>query len=196
MDFIRTAIPEVVLIVPKVFGDRRGFFMETFRQSEFERKVGPFQFIQDNHSGSKQGILRGLHYQLHQAQGKLVRATVGEIFDVAVDIRDGSPTFGKWVGVFLTAENKHQLWIPPGFAHGYYVVSEWADFLYKATDYYAPQWERSILWNDPSINIEWPLVDGMEPLLSSKDSAAPLLAYAEIYPPGWTANSEKENIDA
>ena len=185
MEYIRTAIPEVILMKPTVFGDHRGFFLETFRQSGFDAFCGHQDFVQDNHSGSRQGILRGLHYQLHQTQGKLVRAAVGEVFDVAVDIRQGSPTFGKWIGAVLSAENRHQLWVPPGFAHGYYVISEWAEFLYKATNYYAPEWERSILWNDPAIGIDWPLVDGMLPTLSDKDAAAPLLAEAEVIPIGW-----------
>lgn len=186
MEYIRTAIPEVVLMKPKVFGDHRGFFLETFRQSEFDAACGHQDFVQDNHSGSRQGILRGLHYQLHQTQGKLVRAAVGEVFDVAVDLRHGSPTFGKWVGAVLTAENRHQLWVPPGFAHGYYVMSEWAEFLYKATDYYAPEWERSVLWNDPEIGIDWPLVDGVLPTLSNKDASAPVLSEAEVFPAGWS----------
>jgi len=189
MEYIRTAIPEVVLMKPKVFGDHRGFFLETFRQSEFDAFCGHHDFVQDNHSGSRQGILRGLHYQLHQTQGKLVRAAVGEVFDVAVDIRQGSPTFGKWVGAVLTAENRHQLWVPPGFAHAYYVMSEWAEFFYKTTDYYAPEWERSILWNDPAIGIEWPLVDGILPTLSDRDAAAPILADAEVFPVGWSADT-------
>lgn len=185
MEYIRTAIPDVILIKPKVFGDNRGFFMETFRQNEFEKLVGHTKFVQDNHSGSGQGILRGLHYQLKATQGKLVRVIAGEVFDVAVDIRKGSPTFGKWVGERLSAENKHQLWIPEGFAHGYYVISEWAEFIYKTTDYYAPEWERSLLWNDPMIGVEWPLVNGNPPTLSAKDSNAPLLADAEVFPEGW-----------
>lgn len=193
MEYIHTAIPDVVLIKPEVFGDHRGFFMETFRQSEFEAFCGHQDFVQDNHSGSPQGILRGLHYQLHQTQGKLVRAVVGEVFDVAVDIRKGSATFGQWIGALLSAENRHQLWVPPGFAHGYYVMSERAEFLYKATDYYAPEWERSILWNDPKIGIDWPLVEGILPTLSNKDAVSPTLAEAEVFPAGWSAgNWDKE----
>lgn len=195
MEYIRTSIPEVVLLVPKVFGDHRGFFLETFRQDEFDREVCPTQFIQDNHSGSSQGILRGLHYQLRQTQGKLIRAAVGEIFDVAVDIRQGSPTFGEWVGSYLSAENRHQLWIPAGFAHGFYVISEWAEVFYKATDYYAPEWERGIRWNDPAIGVEWPLVDGREPLLSKKDSVAPLLNEAEVFPEAWKVSAETEETE-
>jgi len=191
MEYIRTSIPEVVLIKPKVFGDHRGFFMETFRQSELEEYCGPAQFVQDNHSGSGQGILRGLHYQLKNTQGKLVRVVVGEVFDVAVDIRQGSPTFGKWVGEYLSAENKHQLWVPEGFAHAYYVISEWAEFVYKTTDYYAPEWERSLLWNDPTIGIEWPLVNGELPKLSDKDAKAPTLKEADIFPLGWTKENKE-----
>ena len=188
MEYIRTAIPDVFLMMPTVFGDHRGFFMETFRQAEFDAFCGHHDFVQDNHSGSPRGILRGLHYQLHQTQGKLVRAAVGEVFDVAVDIRQGSKTFGQWVGVVLSAENRHQLWVPPGFAHGYYVMSEWAEFLYKATDYYAPEWERSILWNDPAIGIDWPLKEGFLPTLSKKDAIAPTFMEAEIFPTDWFAD--------
>ena len=188
MEYIRTAIPDVFLMMPTVFGDHRGFFMETFRQAEFDAFCGHHDFVQDNHSGSPRGILRGLHYQLHQTQGKLVRAAVGEVFDVAVDIRQGSKTFGQWVGAVLSAENRHQLWVPPGFAHGYYVMSEWAEFLYKATDYYAPEWERSILWNDPAIGIDWPLKEGFLPTLSKKDAIAPTFMEAEIFPTDWFAD--------
>ena len=188
MEYIRTAIPDVFLMMPTVFGDHRGFFMETFRQAEFDAFCGHHDFVQDNHSGSPRGILRGLHYQLHQTQGKLVRAAVGEVFDVAVDIRQGSKTFGQWVGAVLSAENRHQLWVPPGFAHGYYVMSDWAEFLYKATDYYAPEWERSIRWNDPAIGIEWPLEEGFLPTLSKKDAIAPTLMEAETFPTDWFAD--------
>lgn len=169
MQFERLEIPDVVLMTPKVFGDERGFFMETFRQSEFEEHCGAYTFVQDNHSKSKQGILRGLHYQLKQPQGKLVRVTKGEVYDVAVDMRQSSPTFGKWVGVFLSEENKQMLWVPPGFAHGFYVTSDEADFQYKCTDYYAPQDEVSLVWNDEELNILWPLLKGEEPNLSEKD---------------------------
>ena len=185
MDYIKTALPEVVLLVPKVFGDARGFFLETYRESEFKAQIGLQTFVQDNHSGSKQGILRGLHYQLKHAQGKLVRAVAGEIFDVAVDIRPGSPTFGLWSGEILSAENKYQLWIPPGFAHGFYVISDWAEVYYKATDYYDQESERGIRWNDPTVGIEWPLIPGLETLLSAKDAKASLLKDAEIYPKDW-----------
>ena len=192
MEYIRTAISDVILIKPKVFGDNRGFFMETFRQNEFEELVGPTKFVQDNHSGSGQGILRGLHYQLKATQGKLVRVIVGEVFDVAVDLRKGSPTFGKWVGEVLSAENKQQLWVPEGFAHGYYVISEWAEFVYKTTDYYAPEWERSLRWDDPTIGVDWPLVNGNPPRLSTKDAIAPLMADAEIFPEGWVKKEESK----
>ena len=192
MEFIPTAIPDVVLIIPRIFGDERGFFLETYRQDVFEAACGSVNFVQDNHSGSRQGTLRGLHYQLHQAQGKLVRAVAGEIFDVAVDIRQGSPTFGQWVGARLSAENKHQLWVPAGFAHGFYVLSPWAEVFYKASAYYAPEWERGIRWDDPAIGITWPLAEGGAPLLSEKDQHAPLLAEVETYPPGWQPEQEEE----
>ncbi|WP_305420197.1 dTDP-4-dehydrorhamnose 3,5-epimerase [Photobacterium leiognathi] len=169
MKVIETEIPDVKIIEPNVFGDERGFFMETWNQKRFEELVTgkPTQFVQDNHSKSKKGILRGLHYQTENTQGKLVRVVSGEVFDVAVDIRKGSPTFGKWVGVYLSSENKRQLWIPEGFAHGFYVTSNEAEFVYKCTDYYNPSAEHSILWNDLDLGIEWPL-DG-EPLMSLKD---------------------------
>lgn len=191
MEFLSTDLPEVLLIKPKLFGDNRGFFMETFRQKEFDERVGVTEFVQDNHSGSPRGVLRGLHYQLKSTQGKLVRVVAGEVFDVAVDIRRGSPDFGKWTGVILSAEDKYQLWVPEGFAHGYYVISEWAEFVYKTTDYYDPQWERSLLWNDPEIGIEWPLVNGVALGLSAKDAAAPLLRNAEVFPVGWS-KAQKE----
>ena len=170
------AIPDVVLIEPRVFGDERGFFYESFNQRKFNEATGlDLQFVQDNHSKSARNVLRGLHYQLPpKAQGKLVRAVVGEVFDVAVDIRKGSPTFGQWVGEVLSAENKRQLWIPPGLAHGFVVLSETAEFLYKTTDYYAPECERAILWNDPDLSIDWPITG--EPILSVKDLAAGRLA--------------------
>jgi len=180
MHFTPTAIPDVILITPKVFGDERGFFMETYQKRLFHNAGIECDFVQDNHSRSKQGVLRGLHYQVKQTQGKLVRAVIGEIFDVAVDIRASSPTFGKWVGVHLSVENKHQLWVPPGFAHGFYVVSEWAEVLYKASDFYAPEWERSILWNDPDIGIEWPLLPDIPLSLSGKDKQARFLRDAEL----------------
>ena len=169
MKVIETEIPDVKIIEPAIFGDERGFFMETWNQKKFEELVTgkPTQFVQDNHSKSKKGILRGLHYQTENTQGKLVRVISGEVFDVAVDIRKGSLTFGKWVGVYLSAENKRQLWIPEGFAHGFYVTSDEAEFVYKCTDYYNPRAEQSILWNDSDIGIKWPLNE--LPILSGKD---------------------------
>lgn len=181
MIFTPTSIPDVILIEPKVFGDQRGFFMEVYQAERFRQAGIRAEFLQDNHSGSSQGILRGLHYQIRHAQGKLVRVITGEIFDVAVDIRRHSPTFGQWVGHQLSAQNKIQMWIPPGFAHGYYVVSDWAEVLYKATDFYAPEWERTLLWNDPEIGIDWPLLDGNAPILSAKDFEGNLLSEAEVY---------------
>ena len=170
MHYEKLGIPDVVLLTPKVFGDERGFFMETFRQSEFEQHCGNYQFVQDNHSKSAHGILRGLHYQYKQPQGKLVRVTQGEVFDVAVDMRRSSSTYGQWVGARLSAENKQMLWVPPCFAHGFYVISNEAEFQYKCTDYYAPGDEVSILWSDATLAIEWPLVDEKAPLLSEKDT--------------------------
>ncbi len=165
------AIADVLLIEPKVFGDERGFFYESFNQRAFNEATGTnFGFVQDNHSLSAKGVLRGLHYQTEQAQGKLVRVVAGEVFDVAVDIRPGSPTYGKWVGELLSARNKRQLWVPPGLAHGFLVLSETAEFLYKTTDYYGPQFERCIRWDDPTLAINWPLA-GMTPSLSAKDAA-------------------------
>ncbi len=181
MDVKPTEIPEVLILDPKVFGDERGFFMESFNRRVFRDRTGvSLDFVQDNHSRSSVGVLRGLHYQIQQAQGKLVRCVVGEIFDVAVDLRQSSPTFGKWVGCRLSASNFRQFWIPPGFAHGFLVLSEVAEVLYKATDYYAPQHERVVLWNDPHIGIEWP-VDGIEPILSQKDQAGKTLKTADLY---------------
>lgn len=171
MNLIRTRIPDVVIIEPKVFGDERGFFMETFRATVMDELTGGKPFVQDNHSKSAQGILRGLHYQMKHTQGKLVRVVAGAVFDVAVDMRRNSPTFGQWVGEVLSAENKRQLWVPEGFAHGFYVMSDSAEFVYKCTDYYAPEFDRSLKWNDPTVGIEWPLVDGKQPLLSAKDEA-------------------------
>jgi dTDP-4-dehydrorhamnose 3,5-epimerase len=174
------AIPDVVLFEPRVFGDDRGFFYESFNQRQFDEAIGrPAKFVQDNHSRSVKNVLRGLHYQIKQPQGKLVRVAAGEVFDVAVDLRKSSPTFGKWVGEILSAENKRQLWVPEGFAHGFVVLSESAEFLYKTTDYYAPEFERSILWNDPAIGIRWP-IDG-EPQLSAKDTQGLTLDRAETF---------------
>ena len=167
MKYQPLAIADVILMTPKVFGDERGFFMETFRQNEFEKHCGKYSFVQDNHSKSRRGILRGLHYQLKQPQGKLVRVTQGRVFDVAVDLRQDSPTFGDWVGVELSDENRQMLWVPPGFAHGFYVLSETAEFSYKCTDYYAPDDEYSLRFDDPTLAINWPL--NGEPQLSDKD---------------------------
>ena len=170
MQITHTNLPEVLLIEPQVFGDDRGFFMETYQANKFAEAGLPTIFVQDNHSRSRQGTLRGLHYQIQQAQGKLLRVVIGEVFDVAVDIRRSSPTFGRWVGTTLSSNNKRQLWVPSGFAHGFYVLSEWAELTYKTTDFYAPQWERTLIWNDPHLNIAWPLVDGRPPSLSPKDA--------------------------
>ncbi|MBC7618785.1 MAG: dTDP-4-dehydrorhamnose 3,5-epimerase [Candidatus Saccharibacteria bacterium] len=175
-----TAIADVLIIEPKVFGDARGFFFESFNQQAFDDATGTnYQFVQDNHSRSAKGVLRGLHYQIEQPQGKLVRVARGKVFDVAVDIRKSSPTFGKWVGVELSEENHRQLWVPPGFAHGFLVLSETADFLYKTTEYYAPAHERCIAWNDPVIGIDWPLMGA--PSLSGKDRMGLLLGEAETF---------------
>jgi dTDP-4-dehydrorhamnose 3,5-epimerase len=174
------AIPEVILFEPTIFGDDRGFFYESFNKKTFDDAVGrDVQFVQDNHSSSVKGVLRGLHYQIKQPQGKLVRVTAGEVFDVAVDLRKSSPTFGQWVGAHLSAENKHQLWVPEGFAHGFVVLSSSAELLYKTTDYYAPAHERCLAWNDPAIGIDWPLEEA--PTMSVKDRAAPLLNIAEVF---------------
>ena len=181
MNVIRTAIPEVVIIEPKVFGDARGFFFESFNQKAFNDATGTnHQFVQDNHSRSAQGVLRGLHYQIQQPQGKLVRVVRGAVIDVAVDIRKSSPTFGQWVAEELSEDNHRQLWVPPGFAHGFVVLSEMAEFLYKTTDYYAPAHERCIAWNDPTLAIDWKL-DGRQPLLSAKDAQGLPLAQAELF---------------
>lgn len=181
MVFEQMAIPEVLIFKPKLFGDQRGFFLETFRSDVFARSGIPGPFVQDNHSGSQQGTLRGLHYQIRQSQGKLLRVVAGKIFDVAVDIRRSSPTFGRWVCTYISEENKQQVWIPVGFAHGIYVVSDWAELVYKVTDYYAPEWERTIMWNDPALGIEWPLISGKPPLLSEKDTQGKSLSEAELF---------------
>jgi dTDP-4-dehydrorhamnose 3,5-epimerase len=174
------AIPEVLLIEPRVFGDDRGFFFESFNQRQFDEAIGrPVAFVQDNHSRSAKNVLRGLHYQIKQPQGKLVRVVKGEVFDVAVDIRKSSPTFGQWVGEILSADNKKQLWVPPGFAHGFVTLSESAEFLYKTTDYYSPDFERCIRWDDPELGIQWPLAG--EPVLSAKDQNGKPLGSAEIF---------------
>ena len=175
-----TAIADVLILEPKVFGDARGFFYESFNARDFAQATGlDVHFVQDNHSKSAQGVLRGLHYQIQHPQGKLVRVVQGEVFDVAVDLRQSSPTFGQWVGVHLSAENHRQLWVPPGFAHGFVVLSESAEFLYKTTDYWYPEHERSLLWNDPTVGIAWP-VQG-QPLLAAKDAAGMVLAQAECF---------------
>lgn len=180
MNVIKTAIPDVLIFEPKVFGDERGFFFESFNHKLFEEAVGyPVAFMQDNHSKSSKGVLRGLHYQLPPyAQGKLVRCVAGEVFDVAVDIRKSSPTFGQWIGVQLSGENKRQLWIPEGFAHGFLTLSDTAEFLYKTTNYYHPQSDRSILWNDVELNVDWPL---NKPVLSKKDESGILFSKAEYF---------------
>ena len=176
-----TSIPDVLIIEPRVFGDERGFFFESYNQQAFKAACGvDAQFVQDNHSRSAQGVLRGLHYQLEQAQGKLVRVARGAVFDVAVDIRKASATFGQWVGVELSEANHRQLWVPPGFAHGFLTLSESADFLYKTTDYYAPQHERCIAWNDPTLGIDWPL-QGLAPQISAKDQAGVALSGAVTF---------------
>jgi len=181
MKVIATQLPEVLIIEPKVFGDERGFFFESFNARAFTEATGvSLPFVQDNHSRSRQGVLRGLHYQIDNAQGKLVRCTAGEVLDVAVDIRRSSPNFGKWVAVTLSAQNSRQLWIPPGFAHGFLVKSEFAEFLYKTTDYYDPASERSIRWDDPALGIDWQLTEA--PQLSAKDEAAKTLAEADVFP--------------
>jgi dTDP-4-dehydrorhamnose 3,5-epimerase len=176
-----TNITDVLLIEPQVFGDARGFFMETFQAKIFAEAGLPTMFVQDNQSRSRQNTLRGLHYQIKHVQGKLVRVILGEVYDVAVDIRRSSATFGQWVGTTLSAHNKLQLWVPPGFAHGIYVTSEWAEVLYKTTDFYAPDAERTIRWNDPGLGIVWPLIEGQPPILSAKDAQGKTLHEAEIF---------------
>ena len=180
LKFTATPISGILLIEPKVFQDERGFFLESYQKKNFSEAGILFDFVQDNHSKSCQGVLRGLHYQIQQPQGKLVRVVSGEIFDVAVDIRKNSPMFGKWFGAYLSAENKKMLWVPVGFAHGFYVTTPEVEVLYKATDYYAPEWERTIVWNDPTIGIQWPLQGGL-PALSPKDGAGKLLTEAELF---------------
>ena len=184
MNVIDTKIPEVKIFEPKIFGDARGFFFESFNQKVFESTTGLKRaFVQDNHSKSQKGVLRGLHYQLPpMAQGKLVRVTQGEVFDVAVDVRKSSATFGQWVGVILSSENNRQLWVPEGFAHGFYTLSDTAEFLYKTTNFYSPQHEASLIWNDETIGIDWPLYDNVAPLLNQKDVIAKTLAEAWVYP--------------
>jgi dTDP-4-dehydrorhamnose 3,5-epimerase len=181
MEIKRTEIPDIFLVIPTLHQDDRGFFMETFRQEFFEQLGLKAPFVQENHSQSAQGVIRGLHYQIHQPQGKLVRVVLGDIFDVAVDLRRSSPTFSRWIGVRLSAENKQQLWMPPGFAHGFQVMSEKAEVLYKTTDYYAPQWERILFWNDPRVQIAWPLQEGRPPIISARDANGKMLDEAETY---------------
>jgi dTDP-4-dehydrorhamnose 3,5-epimerase len=182
MNYVSTTIPEVLLIEPRVFADDRGFFMETYRQDKYNEVGITQRFVQDNHSRSIQGTLRGLHYQIKHPQGKLVHTILGEIFDVAVDLRRSSPTFGKWVGSVLSAENKRQLWIPAGFAHGFYAISEWTEIQYKVTDFYSQEDERSILWNDCEIGIEWPKEVNDKLILSPKDRQGSSLSTAEVFP--------------
>jgi dTDP-4-dehydrorhamnose 3,5-epimerase len=178
---VRTEIPDVLILEPKVFGDERGFFFEPYNKRVFHKATGlDVEFLQDNHSRSKAGVLRGLHYQIRQPQGKLVRVTAGEVYDVAVDLRRSSATFGKWVGFSLDATSKRMAWIPPGFAHGFLVVSEYAEFLYKTTDYYAPEHERTLRWDDPQLGIAWPLQGA--PIVSARDADAPRLTEAELFP--------------
>lgn len=181
MKVIATAVKDALILEPRVFGDARGFFMESWNRRSFAQLGIEADFVQDNHSRSSRGVLRGLHYQVQQPQGKLVRVVAGAVFDVAVDLRRSSPTFRQWVGVELSADNQRMFWVPPGFAHGFLVLSETADFLYKATDYYAPEHERSLLWNDPELGIDWPL-DGLTPQLAAKDAGAARLDQAECYP--------------
>ncbi|MGB6422241.1 MAG: dTDP-4-dehydrorhamnose 3,5-epimerase [Anaerolineales bacterium] len=181
MEFVGTSIPGVILIKPKVFIDKRGFFFETYQAKVFAAAGITATLVQENQSGSGQGTLRGLHYQIKHAQGKLVRVVVGEVFDVAVDMRLSSATFSKWVGTYLSSENKNQVWIPPGFAHGFYVLSDWAEFLYKVSDFYAPQWERTLIWNDPDVGIEWPLVNNQDPFLSTNDALGLPLKQSEFF---------------
>mgnify|MGYP000896869848 FL=1 len=182
MKVIQTAIPDALIIEPQVFGDPRGFFMETWNRKKFEEAGLHFDFVQDNHSSSVKGTLRGLHYQTVNAQGKLVRVTAGKVFDVAVDIRRSSPTFGKWIGDILSADNRKMLWVPPGFAHGFLVLSDIAEFQYKCTDFYNPAHEKCIIWNDPQLNIAWPLEPAMQLILSEKDKAGRAFAAAEVFP--------------
>lgn len=181
MKFIRTSIPDVFLIEPQIICDERGFFLETYRTQEFASNGITDHFVQDNHSGSRQGILRGLHYQIRQSQGKLVRVISGKIFDVAVDLRRNSPSFAQWTGFTLSAENKYQVWIPIGFAHGFYVLSDWAEVVYRTTDYYNPKWERTLLWNDVDLGIEWPLLTDHPPILSEKDAHGSPLKQADLF---------------
>jgi dTDP-4-dehydrorhamnose 3,5-epimerase len=181
MRILHLDIPDVVAIEPRVFQDDRGFFLETFQTEKYRAAGITAPMVQDNHSGSRQGVLRGLHYQIHKPQGKLVSVMAGTVFDVAVDLRRSSPTFGRWVGVTLSARDRRQLWVPPGFAHGFYVLSEWAEIIYKVTDFYDPQSERTLIWNDATVGVRWPLLNGRAPLLSPKDAQGSPLAKAELF---------------
>ena len=181
MEFTPTTIPDVILIQPQLHGDARGFFMETFQTQRYAAAGITDTFVQDNHSGSRKGILRGLHYQVRQTQAKLFRVVVGAVYDVAVDLRRSSPTFGQAVGFVLSAENHQQIWVPKGFAHGFYVLSDWAEVVYKTNDFYAPEWERSLLWNDPALEIDWPIPPGETPQLSARDSQGKLLRDCELF---------------
>lgn len=182
MNIVETEIPDVLIIEPKVYRDDRGFFMETWEGLKFAKLGIDAAFVQDNHSGSLRGVLRGLHYQIKQPQGKLVRAIRGEVFDVAVDLRRSSPTFGKWVGTRLSAENKRMFWVPAGFAHGFYTIGDYVEFAYKCTNYYSPEYDRTLLWNDPDIGIDWPIAEGESPILSRKDAEGICFRDAECYP--------------
>jgi dTDP-4-dehydrorhamnose 3,5-epimerase len=181
MEVQPSTIADVLVITPKIFSDERGFFLESYQLETYRSAGLTAPFIQDNHSGSKRNVLRGLHYQIRHPQGKLVRVVTGDVFDVAVDLRRSSPTFGKWAGEILTAMNARQIWIPPGCAHGFYVLSEWAELLYKVTDYYAPEWDRTLRWDDPTLDIRWPLKNGNLPILSEKDRQGKLLPEAELF---------------
>jgi len=181
MEFIPLRIPDVILIRPDVYQDARGYFMEVYEAHKFAAAGIPHTFVQDNQSGSQRGVLRGLHYQIQQPQGKLVRVVTGEVFDAAVDLRRASPTFSQWASTVLSSQSRELIWVPPGFAHGFYVLSEWAEVAYKTTDYFAPQSERTLLWNDPDVGIEWPLRPGTVPVLSAKDAAGTMLRRAETY---------------
>jgi dTDP-4-dehydrorhamnose 3,5-epimerase len=181
MKITPSELPGILIIEPRVFGYERGFFMEAFRANEYAASGITGPFVQDNHSASRKNVLRGLHYQIQQPQGKLVRAVAGEVFDVVVDLRRSSQTFGHWAGWILSAKNKIQVWVPQGFAHGFYVLSDWAEVIYKTTEYYVPEWERSLLWSDPAIGIKWPLVDDQVPIVSKKDSQGKILSVAELF---------------
>jgi len=181
MRLSKTSIPDVLLLEPRINKDSRGFFLESYQKLKYAEAGLSNGFVQDNHSGSEMGVLRGLHYQIRHVQGKLIWVVSGEIFDVLVDLRHSSPTFGHWVGTHLSAENRMQIWAPPGFAHGFYVFSEWAEVIYKATDYYAPEWECTLLWNDPEIGIKWPLLNNQTPILSEKDAQGKSLREAKLF---------------